>query len=68
MDKKNQHSVVDLTYNDKNQAVEIHNYNATTINYCASICGYSELNATLPWDGLLTLGEGESSDTVFIIK
>lgn len=71
-----QHSLVDLTDNEQNQAVEnlfLENRNSESpqhhvINDGASTSGCLELNETLPWDGLLTLGEGEDSDAVIIIS
>lgn len=71
-----QHSEVDLTENEQNQAVAdllVENRNSESphhhvINDGASTSGSFELNDTLPWDGLLTLGEGEDSDAVIIIS
>lgn len=68
--------MVDLTDNEQNQAVEdllVENRNSESpnhhvINDGASTSGYLEVNETLPWDGLLTLGEGEDSDAVIIIS
>lgn len=71
-----QPSVVDLTNNEQNQAGEdllVESRNSESPNHCgindgASRSGYLELNDTLPWDGLLTVGESEDSDVVFIIS
>lgn len=71
-----QPSVVDLTDNEPNQATDdllVENINSEpsnhfVINDGASISGYLELNDTLPWDGLPTVGESEDSDAVAIIS
>ncbi|KAL2090091.1 hypothetical protein ACEWY4_014779 [Coilia grayii] len=68
-----QPSEVDLT--DQNQAVEyllVENRNSEStyhhfINDGASTSGNLELDETLPWDGLLTLGEGEDSHAVIFV-
>ena len=64
-----QPSVVDLTDNEQNQAVEdllVENRNSESPNHSGNnngaSSGYLELNDTLPWDGLLTLAESEDSD------
>lgn len=70
-----QPSVVDLTDNEQNQAVEdllVENKNSESPNHYGindgASSGYLELSDTLPWDGLLTLGESKDSDAVFIIS
>ncbi|KAL3976398.1 hypothetical protein ACER0C_022284 [Sarotherodon galilaeus] len=71
-----QPSVVDLTDNEHNQAADdllVENRNSEpsnhfVINDGASISGYLELNDTLPWGGLPTVGDSEDSDAVVIIS
>ncbi|KAM7423444.1 hypothetical protein PAMA_000003 [Pampus argenteus] len=72
----NQPSVVDLTDNEQNQSGEdllVENRNSESpnhfgINDGVSRSGNLDLNDTLPWDGLLTVGESGDSDVVFIIS
>ncbi|XP_051814301.1 uncharacterized protein LOC127536900 [Acanthochromis polyacanthus] len=69
-----QPSVVDLTNNEQNQAGEdllVENRNSESpnhygINDGASRSDYLELNDTLPWDGLPTVGESEDSEVIIV--
>lgn len=71
-----QPSVVDLTNNEQNQAGDdllVENRNLESPNNCgindgASESGYLDLNDTVLWDGLPTVGESEDSDIVVILS